>query len=274
MRKIYSNDFIGQVDMYDELPLWSAPFGLKLLEKVIPARNLKVLDIGYGTGFPLTEIAMRLGESCKVYGIDPDPLAEEITSRKLKSFSIRNVELIKGVAEDIPMDDEFVDLVVSNNGLNNTKDFNMAISECSRVLRPGGKLLFTMNLDGTMKEFYEIMEEVLMERALNRSIRSMYDHIRKKRKPLIEVLATLGHHGFCNVSSENNQFHYYFTDAATMSRHNFIRLAFLPDWEKIIPKKSRVMIFNEIRLRINKSAEKAGYFRLTVPYTIIEAIKN
>jgi hypothetical protein len=47
-------------DLYDELPLWSAPFGLKLLEHIEYKKNLTALDIGFGNGFPLTELDMRL----------------------------------------------------------------------------------------------------------------------------------------------------------------------------------------------------------------------
>ena len=46
---------------YDELPLWSAMFGLLLLEHV-PLENVHLaLDVGCGTGFPLIELAERLG---------------------------------------------------------------------------------------------------------------------------------------------------------------------------------------------------------------------
>ncbi|HSR18356.1 MAG TPA: hypothetical protein VLM39_09740, partial [Ignavibacteriaceae bacterium] len=59
------------VSVIDELSLWAAPFGLRLLEMMKIRKNISVLDIGSGLGFPLLEIAMRLGDSCKVYGIDP-----------------------------------------------------------------------------------------------------------------------------------------------------------------------------------------------------------
>ena len=44
----------------DELPLWSAPFGLRLLESVPLAPGATVLDVGCGTGFPLLELAHRV----------------------------------------------------------------------------------------------------------------------------------------------------------------------------------------------------------------------
>jgi precorrin-6B methylase 2 len=54
----------------DELPIWSAPFGLKLLNYIGYKPNITALDIGFGTGFPLIEIAMRLGKESTIYGID------------------------------------------------------------------------------------------------------------------------------------------------------------------------------------------------------------
>ena len=56
---------------YDELPLWSAMFGLLLLEEVPLARVKVALDIGCATGFPLIELAERLGSGTHVHGLDP-----------------------------------------------------------------------------------------------------------------------------------------------------------------------------------------------------------
>ena len=71
MKKYLNNqlDFSNLVEVFDEIPIWAAPFGLKLLEFINYKLNISALDIGFGTGFPLTELAMRLGESSIVYGI-------------------------------------------------------------------------------------------------------------------------------------------------------------------------------------------------------------
>ena len=59
------------VGTYDELPLWSAMFGLLLLDHV-PLKDVRLaLDVGCGTGFPLIELAERLGPTGHVHGIDP-----------------------------------------------------------------------------------------------------------------------------------------------------------------------------------------------------------
>ena len=72
------------VSVIDELPLWSAPFGLKLLDNIKMISKGNVLDIGSGLGFPAIEIAMRLGDSCKVFGIEPWKEARERANEKIK----------------------------------------------------------------------------------------------------------------------------------------------------------------------------------------------
>jgi precorrin-6B methylase 2 len=54
------------VSAYDELPLWSAMFGLLMLRHLELRRDMRVPDVGCGTGFPLLELAQRLGPTCHV----------------------------------------------------------------------------------------------------------------------------------------------------------------------------------------------------------------
>lgn len=85
MKKYLINNFDSSklINVFDELPLWSAPFGLKLLDYIYYKPDISVLDIGFVTGFPLTEIAMRLGDSCIIYGIDPWENAIQKQKKKL-----------------------------------------------------------------------------------------------------------------------------------------------------------------------------------------------
>jgi len=54
-----------------------------------------VLDIGFGLGFPMIEIALRLGDSSRVYGIDPWEAAIERTKSKIKICNVNNIEITK-----------------------------------------------------------------------------------------------------------------------------------------------------------------------------------
>jgi ubiquinone/menaquinone biosynthesis C-methylase UbiE len=259
------------VSLLDEIPFWSAPFGLKLLEKIAPRKNLTVLDIGFGTGFPLVELAMRLGDTCKVYGIDPWQAATERTREKIRVFGINNIELFDNVAL---LPDHSIDLIVSNNGLNNVPDFDLTIADCARLLKTSGKLIFTMNLEDTMMEFYNVMKEVLLARKMDASIQAMHEHIYAKRRPLDEVIVSLLNHNLTVDSVEHNEFFYSFTNGTAMFNHFFIRLAFLGPWLEIVPENYREEIFSEIEKKINELAAKDGFFKLSVPFVVFETIKK
>lgn len=167
------------VSVIDELPLWSAPFGLKLLDKIKYRKNITALDIGSGIGFPLLEVAMRLGNTCNLYGIDPWEAAVERIKTKIKIYGINNVEIFTGVAEMIPLPDNSVDLIFSNNGLNNVNDIKAVLNECRRISKMGAQLVFTYNTNKTMREFYSVFEELLLERKMLAEIELMKKHIYK-----------------------------------------------------------------------------------------------
>lgn len=102
------------VNQYDELPLWSAPFGMLLLEN-IPIKNYTTyLDIGTGTGFPLIDIKQRLNNNCKAYGIDPWKTALQRAQEKIDSLKLEYIELIEGSAETINFKNNFFDFITSN----------------------------------------------------------------------------------------------------------------------------------------------------------------
>ena len=151
------------VSTFDELPLWSASFGLLLLKHLQLKPNLIVLDIGSGAGFPLLELAQRLGTSCKCFGIDPWTNANNRVKQKIRNYGVTNVEVIEGSADKLSFDNERIDLIVSNLGINNFENPDNVFKECNRVLKPGGKLAITTNLNGHWQEFYMIFEETLIQ---------------------------------------------------------------------------------------------------------------
>ena len=262
------------VEVFDELPLWAAPFGLKLLDAIKYRKGLNVLDIGFGAGFPLTEIAMRLDNSSKVYGIDPWESAINRAKKKVSFFGIENIEIIKGQAEDIPLNKNTIDLVVSNNGINNVADIGKCLAECSRIMKTGGQFVQTVNLNKTMHEFYTCMGKVLKDVGLDDCINAMHHQIYEKRKPLDEYLAQIESHNFSITSVNHDQFEMKYADGSSMLNHYFIRMAFMDGWKSIVPGKDRKEVFERIEKELNNIAEVEGYLKLTVPFVLIDAKKN
>ena len=124
------------VSVYDELSLWSAMFGLLLLRHIPLRHGMQVLDVGCGTGFPLFELAQRLGSTSRVYGLDPWEAALNRAKRKAQLWNVRNAELGQGDAAVMPFRNGQFDLIVSNLGLNNFDDPEAVLAECWRVTKP------------------------------------------------------------------------------------------------------------------------------------------
>jgi ubiquinone/menaquinone biosynthesis C-methylase UbiE len=267
-------DLDHYIDCFDETPLWSALFGLKLLENINYKPNSSVLDIGFGTGFPLTEIALRFGKSCTIYGIDPWKQAIERTRRKLEFYQITNVKLIEGVAEQIPLPNRSIDLIISNNGINNVSDINRVFTECARILKPGGQFVMTMNTDLTMFEFYTKFEQVLKELNLHQEVEAMHEHIKLKRPPVQKIIEQLQAKSFVTRNVIHDQFNYQFADATALFSHYFIRLAFMESWKKLVPEHLIETVFEKVEQLLIQDAELARPLKLSVPFVVIDVFRR
>lgn len=270
----FDSDSDELLAVFDELPLWSAPFGIKLLDTIVLKKNISALDIGFGAGFPLTEIAMRLGKTSKVCGIDTWDAAIRRTNKKLKIYKIDNVEIIKGEAENIPLSDNSIDLITSNNGINNVSDLDKSLNECYRVMKKGAQFVQTMNLPDTMIEFYNILEGILIKRDMLDQVDIMKQHIYDRRKPLDEFSNILKNHLFEVRSVVLDKFEYNFVDGNAMFDYFPIRFYFLSSWKDIVPKDQILSVYKEVVSEINKISEEKGSFKLTIPFAVIDSYKQ
>ena len=257
----------------DELPFWSAPFGQLLLEIAPLKRNMNALDIGFGTGYPVIELAERSGNSCRFYGIDIWREGALRAMHKSNVHGLKNLTLLSGRAENLPFHDEYFDLITSNNGLNNVQDLEKSLSECFRTCKKSGRLIFTMNLPETMKEFYQIFQFVLKHHQLENSIEKMKQHIHQKRKPLTEMCKMVEDAGFIVDKKIEKSFSYRFVDGTTMLNYFLIREFFLPSWKEIIPETNVSSVFEDIEKQLNQLSKDKGELQLTIPYVCVDCVK-
>jgi SAM-dependent methyltransferase len=96
----------------------------------------RLLEIGYGSGVFMPELAKRADE---LFGIDPHPMPGEV-QQVLSRHGIR-ASLVTGVAERLPYADGFLDCVVSVSAMEYVEDIDAACRELRRVLRPGGSII-------------------------------------------------------------------------------------------------------------------------------------
>ena len=259
-------------DLYDQLPLWSAPFGLMLLERVPLRPGITILDVGAGTGFIAIELAQRCGSAAKVIAVDPWEAAMKRLARKLEHLGLQNVRTLVQDAATIDLPDASVDLIVSNLGINNFDDPQATLRTCFRVAKPGADLFLTTNLVGHMAEFYEAYRSVLVELGFTGQLAALDAHI-NHRATVDSVRAMLEREGFKFVKAATRSFRERFVDGSALLRHYFIRLGFVPGWKSVAPTKAVEATFAALERRLNALAAERGELSLTIPAACIQARK-
>lgn len=113
------------------------PFSLRPLE-----RGERVVDAGSGAGFDCFIAARQVAPGGRVVGVDmlPDMLARSRAAAA--QMGLDNVEFREGLIEQMPVEDGWADVVMSNGVINLCADKRRAFEEIQRVLRPGGWLQF------------------------------------------------------------------------------------------------------------------------------------
>jgi len=134
---LYTKEFIA------DLPEEAINASLGCANPVVLANPQKgeiVLDLGSGGGIDVFISSKYVGEAGKVYGLDMTDEMLQLANKNKEKMGAHNVEFIKGYIEDIPLEDETVDVITSNCVINLCEDKEKALREAYRVLKKGGRL--------------------------------------------------------------------------------------------------------------------------------------
>jgi ubiquinone/menaquinone biosynthesis C-methylase UbiE len=99
-----------------------------------------VLDLGSGAGFDLLLASDRVGIKGRVIGVD---MTDEMIARarkNIKAAGATNIEVRKGLIEDLPVESSSVDWLISNCVINLSPEKSKVFKEIHRVLKPGGRM--------------------------------------------------------------------------------------------------------------------------------------
>jgi arsenite methyltransferase len=112
------------------------PTGLASLKK-----GETVLDLGSGGGVDVFLAANKVGETGWVIGVDMTPEMMRRARSNARKGGYKNVEFRLGEIEALPVEDESVDVIISNCVINLSPDKERVFAEGYRVLRPGGRMV-------------------------------------------------------------------------------------------------------------------------------------
>lgn len=108
-------------------------------ERLAPALGETAVDVGSGTGAVVVRLAGHVGPAGNAIGIEPNPALREVAGSRAESAGSTAV-FLDGAADELPLEDASVDVVVCERVLQHLGDPDAAVREFARVLRPGGRV--------------------------------------------------------------------------------------------------------------------------------------
>jgi arsenite methyltransferase len=102
-----------------------------------------VLDLGSGAGIDVFLAANKVGSDGFVIGVDMTPEMISKAQGIAAKAGVKNVDFRLGYLENLPVDDDSVDLALSNCVINLVPDKQRVFAELFRVLRPGGRFVIS-----------------------------------------------------------------------------------------------------------------------------------
>jgi len=102
----------------------------------------RIVDLGSGAGFDSFIAAGAVGHQGDVVGVDMTAEMLDKSRSTTAQMGTANVEFREGYLEDVPVDDGWADVVISNGVFNLCPDKNAAFGEAWRILKSGGVLQF------------------------------------------------------------------------------------------------------------------------------------
>ncbi|MGN6408957.1 MAG: class I SAM-dependent methyltransferase [Curtobacterium sp.] len=125
-----------------------------------------VLDLACGTGYVADAVARRRGTGADVVASDVNPAMLAVA----RDRADRDFTVVRAEASSLPFVDDTFDVVLCQQGLQFFPDLSAALSEITRVLRPGGRLLATVWTDRPSNPYLQAQAEAVADAFPDRPV--------------------------------------------------------------------------------------------------------
>jgi SAM-dependent methyltransferase len=126
------------------VPAQFAPCAEVMLRAAKPRIGERVLDVACGTGIVARRVAVAIGETGSVIGLDSNPGMLGVARAQPSKAGASNIAYLEGNGMQLPFGDSEFDLVTCSQGLQFFSDRGRGLAEMHRVLRPGGRVALAM----------------------------------------------------------------------------------------------------------------------------------
>jgi ubiquinone/menaquinone biosynthesis C-methylase UbiE len=128
----------SRASTYDRLFSFTRWTQRKLVDSLKIEVNTNFLDLGCGTGWAVRYAAARASCQGLFYGVDAS--SEMVKQAELLSNGYKNLHFIKSRAEELSLESNFFDVVISSNAFHHFSNPEKALEETCRVLKSKGKV--------------------------------------------------------------------------------------------------------------------------------------
>jgi ubiquinone/menaquinone biosynthesis C-methylase UbiE len=256
--------------LYDQeiLPIWSKRFGRLLMRELALPPKAMVLDVGCGTGYPSLEILRKMDDQSRIIAIDSSsPMLDEARKKAGALSGKRIFFRSENAVPKLPFTNDVYDLTISNAGLQEVEDPELAIREFARVTKPDGRVVVTLPLAGTWGEFFDIFREVLIKQDRQDAIDRL-DAYLSRYPPLEQAQAWFEDTGLVDLDSDYDQFTLLFRSAREFFFAPIVEYGALGDWKAIAGKGDQMQkVFWECKAAIDSyfpAGQTGASFAVTV----------
>lgn len=177
----------------EEVPITKEEVRTIQISKARLCRGQTVFDIGCGSGSISIEAALQVESTGKVYAVDIDPKAIELTKKNLKKFEVSNVSVVLGNAKEKISELPQADAIFIGGTGGDTKDI---VELCQDKLKSGGRIVIGVILIETLFSILSVIEKLnftsvdITQVTISKSRKTSNGTMMLARNPVTVISAT------------------------------------------------------------------------------------